>query len=167
MSDFTYRQGNYVCTATVLEFPNGFAVDWWVSFLTDDRMLRVVGHVSLPVTAETYRTAVAAMKNITDSVVSFVVDTWSGESTPFPGEVSSDEIVDHMAEHYDALATLGCSDFEITAALYALLSDFRVQNPAVALADFLNVSSVRTIHDRIARARRENMLPSPGQGRVG
>lgn len=167
MADVVTRVGDYVATATVVEFPNGFAVDWWVSFFTPDRMVRVVGHVSLPITARTYGTAVEITKTISRSVLSFVSDTWSGDSVPFPGEVSSEEIVDHMAEHYDTLATLDVSDFEITAALYALLSDFRVQNPAVVLADFLKVSSVRTIHDRIARARKDGLLPSPGQGRVG
>ena len=167
MADVVTRSGNYVSTGTVLEFPNGFAVDWWVSFFTPDSMIRVVGHVSLPITARTYLGAVETAKNLSESVLSFVSDTWSGDSVPFPGEVSPEEIVDHMAEHYDTLATLEVSEFETTAALYALLSEFRTQNPAVVLAEFLKVSSVRTIHDRVARARKDGLLPSPGQGRVG
>ena len=51
------------------------------------------------------------------------------------------------------------------AVLYEFLSSFRVSSPAQILADVLNVDNIRTMQDRLDRARDRGLLDRPGKGK--
>jgi hypothetical protein len=53
-----------------------------------------------------------------------------------------------------------------TAVLYTFALQFNINNPAALIASGEGLSSVRTIHDRLAHARRIGLLESPGKGKM-
>jgi hypothetical protein len=65
-------------------------------------------------------------------------------------------------EHIDNLSVT--TRVERTVILYELALQFNINNPAALIAQIETLPSVRTIHDRLAHARRIGLLDSPGKG---
>ena len=143
---------------------SGLVADYWgVDF---SALPTVIGHVSLPI----YGGSISDLSR--DRAVDrlpVVFDLFSGW-TFSEGLILDEAPEDHIAAHLHAMRVEHLwndnSTMYQTAGLYSMLSDFRVRNPAVVIQKHMGVSSVRTVHDRIARARQAGMIPSFGQGRA-
>lgn len=159
----TYSKGTYTATAELIYLQDSYTTVWWVSSLVSG-YLRVVGTISLPIHAESPALAVARLDGLATNVITFVENSWGGASIPAVRLTDISHAYAHMEAYEDHLSDF--SDFDKTIAYYELLSGFRVSNPAVLIAKHMGVRSVRTVHDRIARARRDGYLETFGQGRA-
>lgn len=160
----SFKVDNYVATVLLSVTPReGTASDWWVS-VSNGQYLRVIAHLNLVLHGASPADAKRRAMLIAPGVVEFVSTTWGGERSP------GDKLTDlrhaelHMSLHAEALEDL--SEYEKTVSLYELLGGFKISNPAVVIADHLGVKSVRTIHDRIARARKDGLLTAYGRGKA-
>lgn len=159
----SFKVDEYVATVS-LEVSSGGAIsDWWVS-VSNGRYLRVIAHLNLIIHGGTVPEARRRAMLLAPSVIEFVSTTWGGELSPDDKLKDSRHAGLHMALHEDALD--GISDFAKTVSLYELLGGFKLQNPAVIIAEHLGLNSVRTVHDRIARARKDGLLETYGRGKA-
>lgn len=154
--------GDYTLSVSVFESGDGYTSDWWVSTKVSD-FLRVVGHLSIPVYGANRERAFNAARNLAPQVAGFIESSWDGSGHVLDRPIHPEHVKAHMESHDSHISSY--SEFEKTIMLYGLLSEFRVHNPAVVLKEHLGVNSVRTVHDRIARARREGLIDKLGQGR--
>jgi hypothetical protein len=141
----------------------GWVSDWWISSNSGDD-LRVVGHLELPIFGNTREDAERRCRIIADEVLDFV--SWAGF-----GSGIVDGTVDvvrkahcrkHLSEQKDKLGVMSTTAY--TAVLYKCALQFGVSNPAAVIAGVEAMDSVRTIHERLAHARRLGLLDSPGKG---
>jgi hypothetical protein len=93
--------------------------------------------------------------------------SWAGgvADTGAGGDVSSARMhcKSHLQTWGDVLSA--ANKTEHTSALYSFAVEFGVNNPAALIAE-VEVVGVRTVHDRIAYARRIGLLDSHGKGRI-
>ena len=147
---------------------DGFVSEWWISRNEPGSYeLQVLGYLRLPVFGETEEAATRRIGfiygnifELLEAVIGGVADTGAG------GDVVSARR--HCKAHlqwWSDVITPG-SRTEHTASLYSLAVEFGVNNPAALIAEVQVLPSVRTVHDRIAYARRIGILDSHGKGRI-
>ena len=147
-------------TYTVEPSGSGFTSEWWVTSRSG-MYIRVVAHLSIPIFGSSEQDAWSTASRLASLVADFIPTAWSGEGLP-SGKPSPEHVRLHMDYHGDFL---GDDPILQTVGYYELLSGFRVNNPAVIIADKMGVPSIRTVQDRIARARKDGLITSFGQGR--
>ena len=162
-----YRFGESFATAKVVPLDSGNCIEWWVSHNSEGN-LRVVGNFLIPILGFTVSEAEQRCGHIAQGVVEFAV--WAGNGVSgVPG--SSDEgrrahCFAHLQENYGTLELSGVSGaVEKTCALYLLALGFNINNPAALIAQAEGLSSVKTVHERLAYGRKLGLLTSPGKGK--
>ena len=160
-----YSDGDYAAAAFVSASGNGYVSVWTVTYFTGNE-IRVIGTLRVPVYGASLREATQSAQRIAKTVTEFASSSWGGEGSAgyVRAENAANFAVALMRLHSSNVA--GYSDLEKTAIYYTLMSEMKIPNPAELIAVVLGVKSVRTIHDRIARARLAGHLESRGQGRV-
>lgn len=161
---FAFDQQRMFATAKVYRIGAGFTADIWWTVL-EETQPRVVLHMTLPVLGVIEGEAARSAGHVVRSMGDIVPTLWSGEGVASEEAPSSHHVEAHLKYHGDHLAELGLSELEETAAMYRLLSDFRVKNPARRIATYLGEESVRSVHERVADARREGLIPKYGKGK--
>lgn len=160
-----FNDGATHSTVRVQKLDSGYSTEWWVSRRYGEE-IQVKGCAQIPVYAESAGDVERRCRLIANEVMDFVA--WAGTGVAgVPGQ--SDEYRRahakyHLAEHMDHLDALGFNLTERTAMLYMFALQFNINNPAALIASVEGLSSVRTIHDRLAHARRLGLLDSPGKG---
>lgn len=147
---------------------DGFVSEWWVSRNEPGSYeLQVLGYLRLPVFGETEEAATRRIGFIYGNIFE-LLETVSGgvADTGSAGDVASarKHCKSHLQWWSDVIAP--GSRTEHTASLYSLAVEFGVNNPAALIAEVQVLPSVRTVHDRIAYARRIGILDSHGKGRI-
>jgi hypothetical protein len=129
--------------------------------------LQVVGYLRLPVYGESRDLASRRIHFIYEDVLKGLA-SWSGGvgDTGAGGDVAGarKHCKAHLQTWGDYLSS--ANKTEHTSALYQFAVEFGVNNPAALIAEVEVLSSVRTVHDRIAYARRIGLLDSYGKGRI-
>ena len=142
--------------------------EWWVSRnISGTYELQLLGVLRLPVYGKDKDEASRRIRFIYEDVVNSIA-SWSG-GVGFVG--AGGDVVSarkHCKSHLqvwgDELSA--ANKTEHTAALYSFAVEFGVNNPAALIAEVEVLPSVRTVHDRIAYARRIGILDSYGKGRI-
>lgn len=160
-----FSDGDYSAVAYVSPSGSGYVSTWTVTYFTGDA-IRVVGSFRIPVFGIGLKEAIVSAQRMGKSVADFASSVWGGEGSAgyVRGENSANVGVALMRLNLSTVS--GRSDLEKTAIFYSLLSELKIPNPAELIAVVMGVKSVRTVHDRIARARAGGYLESLGQGRV-
>lgn len=159
-----FNSGEFLLSAGLISTPSGYVSEWWASKLYNAEV-SVAAHLTIPVYGTTVEVAERRVGMISGEVDAFVASVSGGLVS---GAGLSPYAVIHAmrhAEHYYP----GIGDeslLERTAILYNLLSEFRVPKPAKVIATLEKVASVRTVHDRIARAREGGLIRAYGQGKT-
>lgn len=128
--------------------------------------LQLLGYVRIPVFGDDLSSAVRRISFIYEDVLESIA-SWSGGV----GLTGSGGNVVAARKHCKAhLQTWGeelvsADKTKYTAALYSFAVECGVNNPAALIAE-VEVVGVRSIHDRIAYARRIGLLDSYGKGRI-
>jgi hypothetical protein len=163
-----YRREDTFATVRVIPLAGGWASEWWLSRRFPKNVeVAVLGMFLIPVFGDDLDSVERRIRLMSDEVIDFSEWAYGGTAGV---QVSSSELTrlhaqKHMAEHRDALAITSAT--ERTAVLYSLAVQFGVNNPAALIARVEVLPSVRTVHDRLAHARRIRLLDSPGKGKVG
>ncbi len=156
-------RGDIFATIDIVESNSGFSTEWWVSRTSKD-YAQALAFLSFPVFGYDRPMAHRRVEQIGDDVISFVEHVSGGISSP---SYSSRKPLHVSAHLHTYLAELEETDVvKQTQLLYDYLSTFRVANPARIIASVLKVDNIRTIHDRIERARERGILARPGQGKT-
>lgn len=152
--------------ATIEVHPSGegFACEVWISARQTDVMY-VVGSFSIPVFGADEAQAFQSTLRTLPKLLALVLDCVGGVGVPIGKPTSPVHAMDHGQAYVRSGYLDHLSDIQRTAALYELLSGFRITAPAIVIAQLEGVSA-RTIHDRVYRARKDyNLLPNYGKGR--
>lgn len=146
----------------------GFVAEWWVSRnVPGTYELQVLGYLRLPIYGETMEAASRRIGFIYGNIFEMLENVSGGVAdTGSAGDVvgARKHCKAHLQWWSDVIAPGNRT--EHTAALYSLAVEFGVNNPAALIAEVEVLPSVRTVHDRIAYARRIGILDSHGKGRI-
>jgi hypothetical protein len=158
-----YRMGEIFATVGLIQTPQGYTSEWWVSRIGAD-YAQAACHLSLPVFGMTAERANRRVAMIATDVLALVDLASGGQSAVHgsePYKLASVRIhLRQFAEQVDSEDVV-----KQAAMLYEFLSSFRVSSPAQILADVLNVDNIRTMQDRLDRARDRGLLDRPGKGK--
>ena len=165
---YEFFEGDLYATVELSDTGDGFVSEWWVSRnVLGTYELQVVGYLRLPVYGESRDLASRRIHFIYEDVVKGLA-SWSGGvgDTGAGGDVAGarKHCKAHLQTWGDYLSS--ANKTEHTSALYQFAVEFGVNNPAALIAEVEVLSSVRTVHDRIAYARRIGLLDSYGKGRI-
>lgn len=165
---YEFMEGDLYATVELTNTGDGWVSEWWISRnVLGTYELMVLGYLRLPVFGETVKDASRRIHFIYEDVVKSVA-SWSGGvgDTGAGGDVVSarKHCKAHLQYWGDMLSA--ANKTEHTAALYSFAVEFGVNNPAALIAEVEVLPSVRTVHDRIAYARRIGILDSYGKGRI-
>lgn len=165
---YQFFEGFLYATVEVVEGGDGWVSTWTVSRKPGGDLgeVSLIGYVSLPVWGEEKENAVRRLDFVYEDVVNFLDSTAGGTSSLGAG-TSIVNARKHAKAHLQYWSDMDAvlSKTEHTAAMYSLALDFGVSDPAALIAE-IEVVGVRTIHERIAYARRIGLLNSYGRGRV-
>ena len=160
-----YTKGRDYASIRLLKTATGWASEWIVSRNYGD-YIRVLGLFEIPVFGEEYLDAERRCRLMADEVLDFA--SWAGgvESGLLSAgdEYRRAHCRNHLFTHVEGLGRMSVT--ERTAVLYTFALQFNINNPAALIASVEGLSSVRTIHDRLAHARRIGLLESPGKGKM-
>lgn len=155
-------EGSYA-SVRVQKLDSGFSSEWWISRNYGEE-IQVKGCLYIPLYAENVEDAERRCRLIAEDVIEFA--TWAGGGTAGVAGQSDEyrraHAKHHLLEHMDSLGRMSLT--ERTAVLYQFAVQFNINNPAALIAQVEVLPSVRTIHDRLAHARRTGLLDSPGKG---
>lgn len=155
---FVYKTGELLLSAQVILVDGSYVSVWWVSrWYGGGSQVQVAASVTLPVYGENLHTAQGILKHMVEDVARLATYSGGMGSAADWERPESDHIEAHL-EYYMSQSS-GLSMLGRTAFLYGILKEFRAYNPGHVLSKIEGVTSVRTIHDRIARARDEGLLP--------
>lgn len=163
---YEFFEGRLYATVELKDNGEGWISEWWVSRKLDDGLgVQLLGYFRIPVFGEMKEHAKLRLGFIYEDVVNFAATVAGGL-----GSVGAGNDVASARKHCKAhLQTWGDllvgSRTSRTADLYVFAVDFGVNNPAALIAE-VEVVGVRTIHERIAHARRIGILDSYGRGRT-
>lgn len=163
---YEFFEGNLYATVELKDIGEGWVSEWWVSRKLDDGLgVQLLGYFRIPVFGEMKEHAKLRLGFIYEDVVNFAATVAGGL-----GSVGAGNDVAGARKHCKAhLQTWGDllsgTRTSRTADLYLFAVDFGVNNPAALIAE-VEVVGVRTIHERIAHARRIGILDSYGRGRT-
>lgn len=149
-----WKNKGFVVTARVYLSGDGYLSEWLVSSNFDSN-LQVLGFYQIPVWGSSFDEAARKASSLVDSVSQFAYVMCSGIGSVDLSRLSAADrekyALAHMVGHYEDLM-----EFDLlsrTEALVALASEFSVKDVAKLVAE-LEEEPVRTIHDRIYRAKR-------------
>jgi hypothetical protein len=141
----------------------GYSSEWWISskFAYD---LQVVGNFNFPIYGATLEEVKQRARFILDDILMFTYKTYGGDGNianwQLPVPSRREEIAKiHVRSHITLLPKYYANLLERTAMIVKLLEQFGVADVAKVLTDIEELDSVRTAHDRIARARAGGYLP--------
>jgi hypothetical protein len=165
---YEFLEGDLYATVELRDTGDGWVSEWWISRnVLGTYELLVVGYLRLPVYGEDLKAATRRIHFIYEEVLNSFA-TWSGgvADTGAGGDVISarKHCRAHLQKWGEDLSE--ANKTEHTAALYSFAVEFGVNNPAALIAEVEVLPSVRTVHDRIAYARRIGLLDSYGKGRI-
>jgi hypothetical protein len=160
-----YRNERSYASVRIQKLDAGLSSEWWVSSMSGED-LQLGGSISIPLFGETLEDGERRCRLIAEEVMEFM--SWAGGGEAGVGG-SADEYRrahcrNHLAEWSEALYVSSVT--AKTADLYLLATQFNINNPAALIAQVEGLSSVRTVHERLAHARRIGLLDSPGKGNI-
>ena len=161
-----YRSGDYIVTGEVFKSGPGYSLELWVSGNFEGE-LRMMGTFSCPIYGDTLADARNRFNYLLDDLFAFILRAFGGDGVihKTPAEDKKTAIaVAHLMFYIDAISSLPALDR--TLAMYSFLTQLKVKDVAVLIAEIENVKSVRTIHDRILKLRKAGRLASLGKGRT-
>ena len=160
---YNYRQGEMFATVGLTQTSQGYTSEWWVSRMGDG-YAQASGHLSLPLFGMTESIAKRRLDMIAWDILT-LVDQASGGQSPVHGSEPY-KLASVYAHLHEYNKQLDSEDVVKQAALlYDFLSSFRVSSPAQILSIVLNVENIRTMQDRLDRARDRGLLDRPGKGK--
>lgn len=151
----------YYTTVAFANTPDGVVSDWWV---TKDNFAKpfVVGTVSYPTAALSAGFALTSSVTAVDAltVTNFLSSVYSGAGGVSSAPSARSHTHLQLEYHYARMVSdPSIALLERTAGLYSLAKQMYAGSPASLLLQVEEeVDSVRTIHDRIYRARLEGLL---------
>lgn len=158
-----FAEGEFLLSASTKTTLSGVVSEWWASKLYNGE-LYVAAHLVIPVYGTTPQVAQRRVAMIAPEIDQFVSSVSGGlGSGGSASPCALDHAMAHLNHYYPGLESQEL--LERTAVLYSLLSEFRIPKPAKVIAAREGVESVRTIHDRIARARGKGLIRPLGQGK--
>lgn len=162
-----YAAGKDFATVNIIKLDSGLTSEWWVSHnLGHD--IRLSGTLNIPLIGATLEDGHKRAGFIATEIMEFVSYVGAAGEAGIGGTANSARRAhcrDHLHTQMNAL-TPGLNATEKTVALYQFAKQFNVSNPAALIAQVEGLDTVRTVHDRLAYARRIGLLNSPGQGRT-
>lgn len=161
---YEFPDQNMFATCKLLKAGEGVVADTWWTVLTGATP-RVVAHIVVPVFGDTPDRAINATGTVIHELAETVPSIWNGEGSPAIEAPSSYHVDAHLAWHGDRLGNMDLEPVEDVAGMYRLLSDFRVKNPAERIRKYLKANSVRVVHEYIADARDQGLIPRYGKGK--
>lgn len=161
---YEYLEGDFYVTVDVVDRGDGWVSTWLISRnLRNNLGVELIGRFVFPIWGETKVDAVRRTGFVYESVVNFAAEVGGGEGLIGNGG----NVVDarrHCKAHLQYWTdVLGGTKTSRTADLYLLAIAFGVSNPCALIAE-VEVVGVKSIHDRIAHARRIGILDSYGKG---
>jgi len=158
-----FRTERGYASVRVQKLDNGLTSEWWVSHNSGTE-IRVGACLNIPLFGETLSDGERRCRLMAEEVIDFA--SWAGGGGAGVAG-SSDEYrrahaKKHLLEQKDFLGAMSATEY--TAVLYSFALQFNINNPAALIAQVEVLPSVRTIHDRLAHARRKGLLDSPGKG---
>lgn len=165
---YEFFDADLYATVELKDSGDGWVSEWWVSRnVRGTYELQVLGYLRIPVYGDSKESASRRLQFIYEELMKFMAfssggvgDTGSGGDVPGARK----HCKAHLQTWGDTLAN--AKRVEHTAALYSFAVEFGVNNPAALIAEVEVLPSVRTVHDRIAHARRIGLLDSYGKGRI-
>jgi len=147
---------------------DGFISEWWISRNEPGTYeLQVLGYLRIPIFGTNEESATRRIGFIYGNIFELLEMVSGGVAdTGSAGDVISarKHCKAHLQWWSDVIAPGNITQH--TASLYSLAVEFGVNNPAALIAEVQVLPSVRTVHDRIAYARRIGILDSHGKGRI-
>lgn len=164
---YEFIHGDAYATVELKDSGDGWVSEWWVSRnLYPELGVKLLGYFRIPVFGELKDDAKRRLGFISDEVLDFALSIAGGTgSVGAGGEVvlARKHCKAHLQYWSDVIPSV--KKTEHTAVLYSFAVDFGVNNPAALIAE-VEVVGVRTIHERIAHARRIQILDSYGKGLI-
>lgn len=165
---YEFMEGHLYATVELTDTGDGWVSEWWVSRnIAGSYELQLLGYLRIPIFGEDKKLASRRIHFIYEDVLNSIA-SWSGGvgDTGAKGDVVGAR--KHCKAHlqYWGEELVSANRTEHTAALYSFAVEFGVNNPAALIAEVEVLPSVRTVHDRIAYARRIGLLDSYGKGRI-
>lgn len=165
---YEFFEGDLYATVELKDVGDGWVSEWWVSRnLRSDLGVQLLGYFRIPVFGELKEDAKRRLGFIYEDVVNFARDIAGGNGSVGAGgdvAVARKHAKAHMQVWSDVFPNVRKT--EHTVLLYQLAVDFGVNNPAALIAEVEVLPSVRTVHERLAHARRIGLLDSYGRGRI-
>jgi hypothetical protein len=158
-----FRDGRGYATVQLHKTDTGIDSEWWVSH-NSSIDIQVCGYFRIPLFGADLDEGARRAKFIAKEVIEFASYA-SGGGAGVGGASDEDRRAhcrQHLLDQSEYLAAMTVT--EKTATLYRLATQFNINNPAALIASVEGLSSVRTVHDRLAHARRLGLLDSPGKG---
>lgn len=164
---YEFMEGYLYATVEVVKSGEGWITEWWVSRkFEEDLGVTVIGYFRLPMFGETKDDVRRRIGFVYEDIVNLARDISGGV-----GSVGANGDVKRARAHAKAHLQywldmgIGLTKTERTASMYSLALDFGLSDPAALIAE-VEVVGVRAIHERLAYARRTELLDSYGRGRV-
>lgn len=142
-------------TISVSKEGDGYTSQWVVTS-QDEVGVQLLAVLNLPVYGYTEQGAVNRVGFIASDVVKFLSSVVGGLGNPNTAGVEDEHVIAHLTHYAPTYAHL--TKTERTAVLFEFLTQFNVHAPAVLLAKHEGLSSARTIHDRLAQARKQGLI---------
>lgn len=165
---YEFFEGHLYATVELKDIGDGWVSEWWVSRnIGGTYGVELLGYFRIPVFGELKEDAKRRLGFIYEDVVNFAASIAGGVgSVGAGGDVATarKHAKAHMQVWSDTVPNV--KKTEHTVILYQLAVDFGVNNPAALIAEVEVLPSVRTVHDRLAHARRIGLLDSYGKGRT-
>ena len=157
--------GDLTTSIDLTDTGNGFVSEWAVTRkLGND--IQLIAFYSFPIFGANGKQALMRSVDTYKEVLSFAARTSGGLATPL-----KHILVSHMDKHAEAhlarywLDSASMTKTERTAMFYDMLTQFEHPAPARVLADKEGIPA-RTIHTRVAQARKKGLLPETTQGKA-
>lgn len=158
-----FSLGEMLATVELSQSTTGWTSEWWVSRL-NSATAQAAGYLVIPVFGATREVALRRVGHIATDILELVEQASGGMAPAAPmGDKS-----DHISHHLEAFIELLDPEEEVvvsTARMYEFLETFQTPAPAKLIAEALGLESVRTIQDRLDRARDRGLLVRPGRGK--
>lgn len=160
-----FPQDAMFASASLHTSGDGYYIDVWFSVMIGFEP-HVILNAKVPVYGRDTNEVGGAVKNAVDQLATLAPSIWGGTASPDAKGADRRHAFVHLRHHGKILDEAeGLSGTGDVAAMYILLGEFGVKNPAAMIADFCGMDSVRPIHELIADAREEGLIPRYGKGK--
>lgn len=158
-----FSLGEMLATVELTQSSTGWTSEWWVSRLNTETA-QAAGFLVIPVFGVTREVALRRVSHISTDILELIEQASGGSAPAVP--VGDRSI--HISHHLEAFIDLLDPDEEVvanTARMYEFLETFQTPAPAKLITEVLGLDSVRTVQDRLDRARDRGLLVRPGRGK--